>query len=492
MSVYLGNQKAGKIAVQFIGGGGDEPVLQTKTATPTESQQVVTYDAGFDGLSSVTVAAIPSNYVGSQVERNDSSDLTVSGATVTAPAGYYSSNASKSVATATQATPSIDVSAAGLITASCTQSTGYVTGGTKSATQQLSTQAGTTITPTTSEQTAVASGKYTTGVVKVAAIQTQSKTANQNGTVYPDSGKYLSSVVVSVSAPTPSLQLKTATPSESQQTISPDSGYDGLSSVVVEAISSTYVGSGVTRQAAKTVTPTTSEQTAVASGVYTTGIVKVAAMPTGVLATPTINSSTGVVTASVSTAGYLPTTASKTLSLTTQSAKTINPSSSEQTAVNSGVYTTGVVKVAAVPTETKSITENGTYAPTSGKFFSSVTVNVPQSGGGMNVQCYHGMGSAKTTSYSATGVKLTVAKTGTYKVSWMGCRNTNSGTNGSQLYINNSAYGSAQTSFTNTYGQSVVLNNVSLTAGQTIEVRARSRSTSYVMMVGQLSIEQTA
>lgn len=113
-------------------------------------------------------------------------------------------------------------------------------------------------------------------------------------------------------------------------------------------------------------------------------------------------------------------------------------------------------------------------------------------GGGMNVQAYHGMGSIRTTSYSATGVKLTVAKTGTYKVSWIGIRNTNSGTNGSQLYINNSAYGSANTSFTNTYAQSVVLNNVSLTAGQTIEVRARARSTSYYMMVGNLIIEQTA
>lgn len=302
----------------------------------------------------------------------------------------------------------------------------------------------------------------------------------------------VSGVVVGVSAPQPTLQAKTATPSETQQTISPDSGYDGLSSVTVDAISSTYVGSGVTRQAAKTVTPSTSEQTAVNSGVYTTGVVKVAAMPTGVLATPTINTSTGVVTASVSTAGYLATTSSKTLSLTTQSAKTVTPSSSEQTAVNSNVYTTGVVKVAAVSTETKNITENGTYTPTSGKFFSSVTVNVPQSGGGMNVQCYHGMGSVKTTSYSATGVSLTVAKTGTYKISWMGARNTTSGTSGSQLYINNSAYGTAQTTFTNTYGQSVVLSNVSLTAGQTIEVRARARSTSYVMMVGNLCIEQTA
>lgn len=42
-----------------------------------------------------------------------------------------------------------------------------------SKTLQLSTQAGTTITPTTSEQTAVASGKYTLGAVKVGAIPSQ-------------------------------------------------------------------------------------------------------------------------------------------------------------------------------------------------------------------------------------------------------------------------------------------------------------------------------
>lgn len=39
------------------------PKLQTKTVTPTKSQQSVSPDSGYDGLSGVTVNAIPDNYV---------------------------------------------------------------------------------------------------------------------------------------------------------------------------------------------------------------------------------------------------------------------------------------------------------------------------------------------------------------------------------------------------------------------------------------------
>ena len=66
------------------------------------------------------------------------------------------------IPTVTQATPSISVSTAGKITASATQSAGYVNSGTKSATKQLTTQAAQTITPGTSDKT-IASGRYLTG-----------------------------------------------------------------------------------------------------------------------------------------------------------------------------------------------------------------------------------------------------------------------------------------------------------------------------------------
>lgn len=140
-------------------------------------------------LSGETATGADGESVTGAVATKTSSDMTVSGATVTAPAGYYATAASKSVASGgvTQNAPTINTST-GVVTATSTVTAGYVSAGTKSSTMNLTTQAAKTVTPTTSSQTAVASGRYTTGAVTVAAIPSQyivpsgTKTITENGT----------------------------------------------------------------------------------------------------------------------------------------------------------------------------------------------------------------------------------------------------------------------------------------------------------------------
>ena len=155
-----------------------QAILDAVNALPEASDGVELPELSNEGtaadlLSGKELIDGEGNVVTGTIPTKTGSNLTASGATVTVPAGYYASQATKSVATATQVTPSISVNSSGLITASATQTAGYVSAGTKSATKQLTTQAAKTVTPTKSSQTAVASGVYTTGAITVAAIPAQ-------------------------------------------------------------------------------------------------------------------------------------------------------------------------------------------------------------------------------------------------------------------------------------------------------------------------------
>lgn len=294
MPLYVGNERINNVSISFTSSDGD---TNTNDATLTSGTQM---------LQGITAYSKGTKYTGT-IPSKASADITVTANTVKVPAGYYSTANTKTIAETTVATPAISISSDGLITASSAQTAGYVAAKTTTATKQLTAQSAKTIIPSSSVQVAVGAGKYTTGDITVSAVPTETKTITANGTYSPSNGKYFSSVKVAVPSDAVALQEKTITPTESTQVVDPDNGYSGFSSVTVNGIPSTYVGSGVE----------------------------------------------------------------------TKGAATIIPSASQQTAVSANTYVTGAITVAAVPSETKNITSNGTYTPSTGKWFSSVSVNIP-------------------------------------------------------------------------------------------------------------------
>lgn len=138
-----------------------------------------------------------------------------------------------------------------------------------------------------------------------------------------------------------------------------------------------------------------------------------------------------------------------------------------------------------------SITDQG-VATAATDSFATMAENIEHidTGGGTskNVQIASGVNRVSTTSLTAvSGQEITVSKTGTYDVYWSAYRSSTSGTSGSQLAINGSAYGTENTTFSN-HGQANHLSNVSLSQGDVIKVWARARGTSYYTYASNLTI----
>ena len=132
--------------------------------------------------------------------------------------------------------------------------------------------------------------------------------------------------------------------------------------------------------------------------------------------------------------------------------------------------------------ETK--TENGTYDVTN---LASLVVNV--SGGGSSKNAQTAQSTSRSTSSTYTEViTLTCTKAGTYNVYWSTFRSSTSGTWGSQLYLNDTAYGSAQTGSWSNHIQNIHLSNVQISANAEVAVRVRSRGSNYYGYVGTLTI----
>ena len=453
------------------GGGGN---YQSKSATPTESQQTISPDSGYDALSSVTVGAISSSYVGSGVARKSSTNLTASGATVTAPAGYYAEDATKTVASGSATAPatisgtgasvsagtntltltktvsvtpsvsagyvssgtagdsdvsltasvntrsssSLSVSGAtvtapsGYYASSASASVASGTEGTPSATKGTVSDHSVTVTPSVTNTAGYISGGTHTGTgvtVTVSELESGTKNITANGTGISVSG--YSAVNVAVPGDTPSLQEKTGiNPSTSSQTIEPDEGYDGLSSVQINAMPSMTLPtsaaasstSGYTSKA--TISRSTSDQYInIPTGYNAAGAYyKVNAVANGSVTAPasisgssaTVSTGTNTltltktvsVTPSVTSAGYISSgtagnsSVSLTASVNTQSSSSLTASGATVTAP-AGYYASDATKSVSTMTLPTSATSSSTSGYTSKATISRSTsdqyINIP-------------------------------------------------------------------------------------------------------------------
>lgn len=339
------------------------------TVTPSDEAQVLHTELQ-TLINDITVEAVPGDYVGSDIPRRDSSDVAASGATVTAPAGYYEAEATKTIQSGTEGTPIATKGAvsnhAVSVTPSVTNTEGYISGGTKS---------GTAVTVSASE------------------LVSGTKEITENGSGI-DVANY-AAVDVAVPSSDPNLQSKTnINPTTSSQTIEADPGYDGLSSVQINAMPNGTEGTPTAAKSAVSnhsvsVTPSVTNTAGYISGGTKTGT------PVTVTAAE-LESGTKAITANGSgqdVTGYAAVDVNVPNSYTaSDEGKVVNNGAlvaqTSATYTNNGTYDTTLKNSVTVdvPSQTPvinplSVTANGTYsAPAGVDGYSPVTVNV--SGGG--------------------------------------------------------------------------------------------------------------
>ena len=249
----------GSGTVSGVAGGGSYN-LQSKSITPTKSQQNVTPDPGYYGLSDVTVAAIPAAYqdvtsvtaVAGDVLANKvivTADGTVTTGTMpnngavsqkldtattsyAVPAGYHNGSGTVSITTETKsATPSKEQQT---VTPTEGSVLSRVTVNAIPAEYADTSDANATAAQILTGQTAYVAGEKVTGTMpnnSPAAIALDTETSSYT----IPAGYHDGTGSVSLS-----LETKSATPTKAQQTIEPSDG-KVLSQVTVEAIPAQFV-----------------------------------------------------------------------------------------------------------------------------------------------------------------------------------------------------------------------------------------------------------
>lgn len=218
--------------IESIEAGGGNPVLQAKSVTPSESEQSVTPDIGYDGLSNVTVGAI----------QTETKTVTSNG-TVTPSSGKYLKQVT------------VDVPTGGIDTSDATATpddmregtTAYVNGEKVTGTIPLwnginwntpkdvtwdSKNKKLTIRGSLSARRMIKEGSISTMHIPGESLGNATAADVAEGKTFTSSAGF--NVPGTAKSSVPTLQSKSVTPSESVQTVTPDDGYDGLSSVTVE------------------------------------------------------------------------------------------------------------------------------------------------------------------------------------------------------------------------------------------------------------------
>lgn len=331
---------------------GDEEIsLQAKTnISPTESSQTIRADGGYDGLSSVQINAIPGNYVGSTVTRKAAATYTPSETAQTIAAGQYLSGAQ---------------------TISAVSST-YIGSG-------ITRKSAATYTPGTTDQT-IAAGQYLSGAQTIKGDANLVAANIASGvSIFGIQGTHSGGSGGSIS-----LQAKTnIAPTESSQTITADSGYDGLSSVQINAVSGTYVGSQVPRFTLggdQALTPTETRTLVMANGEYLEGgDLYIEAIPSTYVGSGITQRSSSDLTASGATvtvpAGYY--SAQATKSVSTGSATAPIGISGTGASVTTGTNTLTLTKTVSV---TPTVSAGYVSAGTAGNSSVSLTATVTTKG----------------------------------------------------------------------------------------------------------------
>lgn len=267
-NIVAGNIRSGVQILGVTGNyAGEGVTLQEKTVTPTKSVQNITPDTNYDGLSKVTVNAIPAEYITPagtlSITTNGTKDVTQYAnvnVNVSAPEPTLQEKTVAPGKTDQEILPDegydglnkVTVQSVTLDDLSGTDGTeqmlnpgtGKIVKGGMAELYRIQARAlnldSKTVTPTTSQQTVTpSSGKDGLSQVTVNAIETETKEVTPGTSeqiITPTTGKYLTSVTVGAIQ----TETKSATPTKSTQTITPASG-KFLSSVTVNPIPSNYI-----------------------------------------------------------------------------------------------------------------------------------------------------------------------------------------------------------------------------------------------------------